>query len=151
MNKQTKKATKGSWYAEGLAFECTGCGDCCRGPGGYVWMNLSEAEKMAAELKLSTEAFAKKYLRRANNRLALIDGFDGNCVFLDDEAGKCKVYAARPAQCRAYPWWPEVVKSRRTWESEIRMCEGIGREVLVPLETIVTQLQTLKDAQKNNR
>ena len=26
------------WYADGLPFTCTQCGDCCTGDPGYVWV-----------------------------------------------------------------------------------------------------------------
>ena len=30
------------WYAEGLRFACTGCGDCCTGEPGAIWVNEDE-------------------------------------------------------------------------------------------------------------
>ena len=36
------------WYAEGLKFQCTGCGDCCTGAPGYVWVNQAEIDALAA-------------------------------------------------------------------------------------------------------
>jgi hypothetical protein len=37
------------WYKDGLRFTCTGCGDCCTGAPGYVWVNKEEIEALAAE------------------------------------------------------------------------------------------------------
>ena len=38
-NHDTPRQPSDAWYAEeGLAFECTGCGDCCTGAPGYVWV-----------------------------------------------------------------------------------------------------------------
>ena len=34
------------WYAAGLRFFCTQCGDCCSGAPGFVWVN---EEEIAAE------------------------------------------------------------------------------------------------------
>ena len=35
------------WYASGLAFECTQCGDCCSGPEeGYVWVTPEEPSRV---------------------------------------------------------------------------------------------------------
>jgi Fe-S-cluster containining protein len=48
------------------------------------------------------------------------------CIFLDQETNHCTVYGARPLQCATYPWWPELVQSRKAWAQEARqVCEGI--------------------------
>jgi len=45
------------------------------------------------------------------------------CVFLDDES-KCSIYEARPLQCRTYPYWPRVMRSREAWEDERVVPDG---------------------------
>ena len=35
------------WYGNGLRFECTRCGNCCRNHGEYSFVNLSEVELRA--------------------------------------------------------------------------------------------------------
>jgi uncharacterized protein len=45
------------WYRDGLAFACTGCGDCCTGAPGYVWVTRAEIEAMAAALGLAPAEF----------------------------------------------------------------------------------------------
>ena len=35
------------WYADGLRFSCTQCGNCCTGPPGAVWFNEDEGKAMA--------------------------------------------------------------------------------------------------------
>lgn len=113
------------WYEkDGLKFSCKGCGDCCRGPGGYVWVKEAEIIALAEAVRMTVEAFGKRYLRRSGLRLALIDGPDGNCVFLEN--GRCKVYDSRPVQCRTFPWWPEYLKSAEEWEQLKDDCPGVG-------------------------
>ena len=48
------------------------------------------------------------------------------CYFLD-ERGRCRVHAVKPAQCRSYPFWPEILSSAVTWRAEAAACEGIGQ------------------------
>ena len=54
-----------------------------------------------------------------------------DCEFLDREKipGKavCGVYEDRPAQCRTWPFWPSVIKSKQTWERAKRVCPGIDK------------------------
>lgn len=129
------RAAPTPWYADGLAFACRACGNCCRGPGGYVWLTPAEAEAIARVLGLDVTAFHQRYLRRTLQGLALVDGPGGDCILLD-EAGRCRAYAARPAQCRTYPWWPETLACRETWEAQARTCPGIGQGPVVPLDAI---------------
>lgn len=132
------------WYAEGLRFECTGCGQCCTGSPGYVWVDLQEIQAIASFLNLTVEEFSRQYLRRVKGRLSLLElphvtlpeTYD--CIFLKDK--KCQIYSVRPTQCRTFPWWPHNLKSEKEWREAARTCEGICVEApLVPLETIEQQ------------
>lgn len=135
------------WYAPGLRFECTMCGDCCTGPPGIVRFNAEEAKRIAARLRISVEAFLDRYThsvgrgRRSLNEIETEHGFD--CVFLDRTSmpGKavCSLYEDRPLQCRTFPWWPENLKSPRTWQRVAKMCEGVGRGKMVPISEIRIQ------------
>ncbi len=115
------------WYGAGLRFGCTSCGDCCRGPEvGYVFVEAEDVEAMAAHLELDVQEFGRRYLRRVQgNKLSLTEKRNLDCVFWEDEVG-CKVYQARPLQCRQYPFWPEVIESPDTWDAERPDCPGIG-------------------------
>ena len=96
-----------------LHFECTGCGRCCIGGGEYhVFLTDDAAETIRQHLQLSRAWFRRRYLRRLpdGDQVAAM-GKDGRCIFLGKDNG-CKVYEARPVQCRTYPFWPEVVNSR---------------------------------------
>lgn len=113
------------WYSEGLHFKCTGCGQCCTGSPGYVWLNLEEAESIARHLGITLEAFGKKYLRQVGDKFSLVeDPVTYDCVFLKEN--KCSIYSLRPKQCRTFPWWISNLKSKRDWNEAASMCEGIN-------------------------
>jgi Fe-S-cluster containining protein len=109
----------------GLAFSCTRCGGCCRGFAGYVWVSEPEIVALAAHLGLSLGDFGRRYLRRVDTRISLMEKKNHDCVFWDDDRG-CTVYAARPSQCRTYPFWSQVVKTRKAWREEAARCPGIA-------------------------
>ena len=115
-----------------LCFDCTRCGDCCIAPEGYhVFLCGDETEAIRGYLGLSAGWFRRRYLvRLADGELVAAAEADGRCVFLQPD-GSCRVYPVRPLQCRTYPFWPEVLASRRSWLREGHRCEGInrGREV----------------------
>ena len=53
------------WYADGLKFRCTQCGDCCTGAPGFVWVNQEEIEAIAATIGMSDiEQFEREYVRK---------------------------------------------------------------------------------------
>ncbi|MCC8190401.1 MAG: YkgJ family cysteine cluster protein [Planctomycetes bacterium] len=114
------------WYGDGLAFACQGCGECCRGPGGYVWLTMEEARDIAADLGQEFTAFAAAMLRTTTSGLALVDDNRGDCPLLGED-GRCRVYAARPRQCRTWPWWDENLATRERWESAAARCPGVNR------------------------
>lgn len=132
------------WYKEGLKFKCTECGKCCTGSSGYVWLSLDEMQEMANVLKLPLDLFKRKYIRQKGNRFALIEkralNGDYDCIFLEDK--KCKVYQARPLQCRTFPWWPENLRCEESWKSAGLECEGINDEApTVSYDHIQEQLE----------
>lgn len=129
------------WFKEGLRFSCTGCGECCTGSPGYVWITEQEAEEMARFLGISLDAFAKTYTRKVGDRFSLKEHpktYD--CVFLKEK--RCMLYSARPKQCRTFPWWQENLETPADWEEAARRCEGINHRdaLLVSLEEIEKHL-----------
>lgn len=128
------------WYKDGLPFECTGCGKCCTGAPGYVFVTVEEIEALSKELSLSIQEFSRLYVRRVGERFSLIErpapsGYA--CVFLEGKL--CKVYGARPKQCRTFPFWEGNLKSKEAWERCASECEGIhdGARVVSYEEIIV--------------
>jgi uncharacterized protein len=156
------------WYADGLRFACTQCGNCCTGPPGAVWFSEAEGRAMAAKLGLSEPEFYERYARRIERFDLQPDSDDPaaaegapvptawslrerrtkhgyDCIFLDRERipGKaiCSLYEARPAQCRTWPFWPENLQSKRAWVTAKKLtpCPGMDSGKLVPIEQIRIQ------------
>ncbi len=121
------------WYRDGLKFGCTQCGRCCTGAPGYVWVTRTEIDRLASWLEMSPDEFGGRYVRRVGRRYSLIEKPNGDCIFYDRG---CTVYSARPNQCRTYPFWPEILKSRKAWDEEAQECPGVGTGHLYSLEDI---------------
>ena len=146
------------WYAGGLNFTCTACGDCCTGGPGYVWVTAEEVRRLAEHLKLTPEQTLERYCRKVHGRLSFkerrMPNGDHDCVFLQElppepaaaKSGKdgngpkelapgdpiprrrrgCSIYAVRPLQCRTWPFWPENVSDRESWDRAARKCHGMN-------------------------
>lgn len=127
------------WYREGLRFKCTECGDCCTGAPGYVWLNKREIAEMAATLELSVAEFSRRHVRPVGLRKSLKERSNGDCVLFDPDTRKCRVYAARPRQCRTWPFWGSNLKSPQAWEEACAACPGSGEGRLYSIDEIETQ------------
>ncbi|NLE39090.1 MAG: YkgJ family cysteine cluster protein [Pirellulaceae bacterium] len=128
--------TEKPWYSEGLRFECTGCGACCGGAPGYIWVNQAEIVAMAEALGISAESFEAMYVRAEGRRRTLKERANGDCVMLDGEMPRCRVYDARPRQCRSWPFWSSNLRTPDDWERTCRDCPGAGKGTRIPLERI---------------
>lgn len=133
------------WFADGLRFTCTQCGNCCTGPEGAVWVSDDEVRALARRFGVTEDDFRSRYARRLRGRWSLNEhrtehGYD--CVFLDRirVPGKavCGIYEHRPSQCRSWPFWPENLVTEAAWEATRRgtPCPGMGQGPLIPVEQI---------------
>ncbi len=135
---------KGKWYEDGLKFSCTGCGDCCTGAPGFVWVNKEEIRKLAARVDLSVDKFMKVYVRRVGLRYSLKEYSNGDCVFFDSQKRSCTVYEDRPRQCRTWPFWDSNLKTSEAWQRTCDVCPGSGNGKLYSLENIEQQRQVIR-------
>lgn len=139
-----------SWYEQqgGLRFECSACGDCCTGEPGAIWVNADEIADLAGYLEMDTADFEREYVRRLGIRRSLYERFDGDCILFDKQTRRCTVYAARPTQCRTWPFWDRNVESKETWDVTCQECPGSGTGPLVPLARITQQVVATRRARK---
>lgn len=132
------------WYADGLSFSCTQCGNCCSGPHGYVWFDDDEALAMSEFLNLDLRTFLRRYAHTHNgnwtlNEVAAPGGRGFDCVFLRrDNHGKalCGIYKVRPQQCRTWPFWPELLRSKAAWDEASLKCPGMNKGNFYPVDKI---------------
>jgi Fe-S-cluster containining protein len=117
------------WYKDGLKFSCSGCGNCCTGAPGYVWVNQAEIQAMAECLGTTVARFEAQHVRKVGIRKSLIELPESNydCTFFDSETRQCKVYEVRPRQCRTWPFWDSNVRTEETWQACCEVCPGSGK------------------------
>lgn len=125
-------SAKSPWYRDGIRFECTGCGGCCRARNGYeyVYVDPTEARAIARRLGIPLRRFVDEYLIEQHDDAPFdvqmhLRFDDGACSMLKD--GKCQVYEQRPKQCRTWPFWRENMV-KKVWDTEIApQTPGVGR------------------------
>jgi Fe-S-cluster containining protein len=140
------KSEKQPWYKDGLRFKCTGCGDCCTGAPGFVWVNNEEIAAIAAEIGMhDVAAFEAQYVRTIGVRKSLIESEENyDCVFLDGTTRKCTVYNARPRQCRTWPFWDSTTRTPQAWAATCEVCPGSGTGKLYQLDVIEAQKAVIR-------
>lgn len=106
-----------------LTFRCTGCGNCCRAlrvaltardvarlahatnlPGSSLVAWLAPDE---VDMRGEPQSFVEV---REGRRLMVLSQRDGACTLLGAD-DRCRAYAARPRDCRAYPFDFEMTSS----------------------------------------
>ena len=133
------------WYAAGLKFSCTQCGNCCSGPPGHVWISNDEIAAISRLLQITPEETVDRYCRKIGEQVSLRETRYAqgqyDCIFLQEQpaaapAGAeevvhskrvCAVYAARPMQCRTWPFWTGNLASPKIWEMAGERCPGMNR------------------------
>ena len=132
------------WYHDGLRFQCLGCGRCCTGQPGYVWVSRREIERLAAALQLEVAELERRFIRCVGRRKSLIELPNGDCIFYDGTSRRCTVYAARPAQCRTWPFWTSNMRTPRAWEVTCAACPGCGRGPTISSEQIAALMAVVR-------
>ena len=135
------------WWHKGVRFACQGSGRCCvsHGECGAVYLTGADASALARHLGVSAQDLASRFCLDEAGPLRLRDapGTEA-CIFLEQR--RCSVYAARPTQCRTWPFWPEVMAARR-WSAQVKgFCPGVGKGEVQSRETIARALDLQKAA-----
>ncbi|MBN2343175.1 MAG: YkgJ family cysteine cluster protein [Deltaproteobacteria bacterium] len=115
------------FYENGLQFECTGCGACCKTHGdyAYVYLNHDNVDAISEYLGMTRIDFLNAHCANDEYGNVHLTMVEGQCNFLKDD--KCVVYAVRPHQCRSWPFWTENL-TEECWYGEVSdCCPGIGR------------------------
>jgi uncharacterized protein len=116
-----------------LRFECQpGCIGCCDQQG-FVYLTEGDLKRAAKFVGLTAAEFEKRYVYRTRTLLRLRKPRGSQCHFLLESG--CSIHPAKPTQCRTFPFWPELVESRKAWKATARYCPGIGTGQLIQIGT----------------
>jgi hypothetical protein len=127
-----------------MRFQCQpGCIACCEKQG-FVYLTEEDIERAAEFLGLSREKFEGRYIYRTRNTRRLRTPRNSRCVFVGD--GGCSIHAVKPTQCRLFPFWPELVDSKKEWHQTAAWCPGIGQGELVQIESARQQAAEMRAA-----
>jgi Fe-S-cluster containining protein len=116
-----------------MRFACqAGCTRCCEQQG-FVYLTEDDIPRLAAFLRMTSRAFEERYVYRTKRLRRLRVPRHAQCEFLKD--GACSVHQAKPFQCAAFPFWPELVGNRKNWRRTAEWCPGIDKGELVQIQS----------------
>lgn len=127
-----------------LRFQCqSGCTKCCDQPG-FVYLTENDLTQIAEYVGMAPADFERRYVYRTKHLLRLRVPREQQCVFLGETG--CTIHAVKPVQCRTFPFWPELIESKREWNKTAAWCPGIGKGDLVQIETAREVAATMREA-----
>jgi Fe-S-cluster containining protein len=116
-----------------VRFTCQpGCTNCCNMEG-FVYLSEDDLKRAAKFTGMSAKAFEKKYVYRTRHQMRFRKPPEKQCTFLQEHG--CSIHPAKPTQCRTFPFWPEIVERKTTWNKTARYCPGIGKGPLIQIGT----------------
>ncbi len=126
-------------------FECqSGCVNCCARPGD-VFLTEEDRSRIAAHLGLTEPEFTERYCAPEDDEgLRLSNPGETTCHFL--ETNGCRIHDVKPLQCRAFPFWPETVSTRKAWKGLRGYCPGVGVGQILPIHMVRAAAQSCADA-----
>jgi len=118
---------------DSIRFTCqSGCTNCCDQEG-YVYLSEDDLIRAARYVKMTPRAFEAKYVYRTRHQMRFRKPRDKQCPFLEGHG--CGIHPGKPTQCRTFPFWPEIVERKATWNRTSRYCPGIGKGPLIQIGT----------------
>ncbi len=108
-----------------MRFQCQpGCVKCCEEKG-FVYLSENDVVRIAEHLRMPRVEFERRYLYRTKNQRRLRTPHDAVCPFLSESG--CTIHPVKPAQCAAFPIWPEIIESKKEYAEAASRCPGIGK------------------------
>lgn len=129
------------WYADGLKFHCSECGNCCTGSAGAVWVTDEDIQAIADYLDKPVGEIRLFHTRPLRGKTSLTEFANGDCTFFDSRTRGCQIYPVRPVQCSTWPFWNTNVSTEEAWKKTCQECPGAGTGDLISLEEIEDRCQ----------
>jgi Fe-S-cluster containining protein len=105
-----------------VLFECTQCGECCKGYGG-TYLTESDIAKIAAFIGVDIEEFKRSYCVLSGNRPVLAQQPNGYCIFFNRN---CSIHAVKPRMCRQWPFIRSLMVDITNWHIMAGVCPGMN-------------------------
>ncbi|WP_020589788.1 YkgJ family cysteine cluster protein [Desulfobacter curvatus] len=106
-------------------FDCTLCGQCCKGFGG-TYVDEEDIRKICNYIQADPDTFVEKYCDMSGSRPVLTLGKDGSCIFFDPQK-QCTIHPVKPYMCRAWPFIKALIHHPENWDIMANSCPGMKK------------------------
>lgn len=126
------------FYKNGLNFSCARCSFCCGHSPGFVYLSHKDLGNLCNFFNMKPVDFVQKYCRwvdyyEGKTVLALLEQKNYDCILWNKG---CTAYEGRPVQCRTWPFWSWMIKSKEMWDECAKECPGMNKGRLWSFEEI---------------
>lgn len=149
---RSRRREGSEWWSDGVMFTCLpDCGRCCDEPDGLVHLSRRDAERLAKHHSLPLEEWLDRDCRKLHDGrwVLLSKPEDRTCIYILEDKS-CEVHIAKPAQCRAYPFWGENMREDSAWRRTKQTCPGLDHPeaILIDGKTIRAHLDADAHAER---
>ncbi|MDQ6677253.1 MAG: YkgJ family cysteine cluster protein [Acidobacteriota bacterium] len=109
-----------------------------------MYLSEGDLKNAAAFLGLGAEEFEMQFVIRTRTELRLRKPEGRQCFFHRNNC--CAIHPAKPTQCRAFPFWPELLEDEAAWEETARYCPGMNRGELIQIEAAQAVAAEMREA-----
>ncbi len=107
-------------------FSCRRCGKCCEGRGGII-VSPRDLTRLSVFLGMSGHEVLARCTEPMRGQPVIRCGSDGYCMFFRAGEG-CSIHPARPAVCRAWPFFRGNLVDHVSFSMARQDCPGISRD-----------------------
>lgn len=108
-----------------VLFECTQCGDCCKGYGG-TYLTEADIDRIAAFIGEESLEFKRRYCVTSGNRQVLAQQSNGYCIFFDRN---CSIHPVKPRMCKQWPFIESLKIELANWHIMASVCPGMNTDL----------------------
>lgn len=106
-------------------FNCTKCGDCCKGYGG-AFVTPDDIKAISNYLNAEPEHFIEKFCQISGGKPLIAQGDNGYCIFWDEV---CTIHPVKPRMCKEWPFIKAVILDIENWHIMASLCPGIRTDI----------------------
>ena len=105
-------------------FDCTLCGDCCKGFGG-TYLTKADIDTISRYIGVTTKEFISEYTSPSGSKRLIAQGENRYCIFWDKV---CTIHPVKPRMCRQWPFIPSILVDVGNWWAMAASCPGMNQD-----------------------